>query len=107
MNKEPKNNQEKRSQFNYLRIANIALVMLIFICGASYLVGMNDLSIKHFVIQENKRKVRLLKDQNTELETQIMALSSYNTINKKVASLKMVKVDQVSYISASALVAKR
>ncbi|MEI8361268.1 MAG: hypothetical protein WCG01_04010 [bacterium] len=113
MNKETNKNQEETKTkknikpSNYFSIVNKVMVLLIVICGVSYLVGMNDLSIKHFVVQENKRAVRELKDQNSDLETRIMALSSYNTINKKIASLKMVKVDRLNYINVNAVVAKK
>lgn len=100
-------NKKTVKQLNWLSAANKALVMMIVVCGVGYLVGMNDLSIKHFVVQENKREVRLLKDQNTELETKIMALSSYNTINKKIAALGMVKVDRMNYITVNSVVAKK
>lgn len=88
-------------------IANKLLVAIVIASGVYYLGGTNDLSIKHFVVQENKRKLYSLKDENRSLETKIMALSSYNSINKKVADLKMVKVDKVDYITLNQVVAKR
>lgn len=110
MNKEATQNEKTKTSnksVNYLAIMNRGLVIMIVACGVTYLAGMNDLSIKHFVVQENKREVRTLKEQNTELETRVMALSSYNTINKKIASLNMVKVDRMNYITVNAVVAKK
>lgn len=81
--------------------------MLVIASGILYLGGTNDLAIKHFVVQENKRKVYNLKDENRNLETKVMALSSFGAINKKVANLKMVKVDKVDYVVLNQVVAKR
>jgi hypothetical protein len=106
MNKE-KNQKQKLHISSYLKITNRILVVLVLLSGVSYLAGINDLAIKHFVVQENKRKLYTLQDANNLLENKVMALSSFSSINKKVASLNMVKVDQIDYININTLVAKR
>ena len=106
MNKEKKAVKNKNTH-HYITLANRAVSLLVIACGVLYLAGTNDLAIKHFVVQENKRKLFNLKEENMELETQVMTLGSLTTINKKVASLKMVKSDQVDYLNLSSAVAKR
>lgn len=110
MNKETVEQKQKtktKSKTGYIVLANRLLVMMVIASGILYLGGTNDLAIKHFVVQENKRKMYNLKDENRSLETKVMALSSFNAINKKVANLKMVKVDKVDYVVLNQVVAKR
>lgn len=101
------NKEKEPVKRSYLGIVNKLLVMLVIASGVLYLGGTNDLSIKHFVVQENKRNLHDLKDENRSLETKVMALSSYSAINTKLARLKMVKVDKVDYITINQVVAKR
>lgn len=92
---------------NYVKIINRFLVVSVLLSCAYYLVGTNDLSIKYFVVQENKREMKELRMANAELEAKIMSLSSYGNIAKRVDGLKMVKVDKISYVNANTAVAKR
>lgn len=103
MNKEQ--NQSKKT--NYIKIANRSLIALIICVSVGFLAGTNDLAIKHFVVQENKRKLNGLRETNTQLETKVMAMSSYSAISQKVGRLKMVKQEGVDYINLNTAVAKR
>lgn len=97
----------RKIKTSYMVIANRLMVCLVIAAGVLYLGGTNDLAINRFVVYKHKTKLSSLKEENRNLETKVMALSSYNAINKKVASLKMVKVDKVDYITLNQVVAKR
>lgn len=106
MYKEKKQTKKKKS-FDYLKISNRFLGLLILVSGVLYLGGTNDLAIKHFVVKDNKLKLYKLQDENRQLENQVMALSSFTSVDKKVAQLGMVKIDQIDYINLNPVVAKR
>ena len=81
---------------------------LIIICGISYVVSVNNLSIKGFVLADLKSKVSELQKENENIELKVMNLESYENIIKRVNELKMVKVDKIDYIiKANDFVAKR
>ena len=81
---------------------------LIIICGISYVVSVNNLSIKGFVLADLKSKVSELQKENENIELKVMNLESYENITKRVNELKMVKVDKIDYITkANDFVAKR
>lgn len=101
------NQRPKKKETDYLMIANRTLSLMIVVAGVIFLGGTNDLAIKHFVVQENKRKLFELRDANRELESKAMSLSSFSSIEKKVDNLKMVKVDKIDYVNLNQVVAKR
>ena len=81
---------------------------LIIICGISYVISVNNLSIKGFVLADLKSKVSELQKENENIELKVMNLESYENIIKRVNELKMVKVDKIDYIiKANDFVAKR
>ncbi|MCK5416487.1 hypothetical protein KAI92_03610 [Candidatus Parcubacteria bacterium] len=67
--------------------------------GVYFVFGVNDLSIKGFVLQEVKNEVSRYEDQNRELELKVMELESYENLSKRAVELNMVKVGKVDYIS--------
>jgi hypothetical protein len=118
MNKEQTKNQQRhpgldsesanKKPKNYLLLVNRLLSFLIVAGAVLQLAGINDLSIKYFVVFEKKQQLASLKKANRELETRAMSMSSYTAINKKLDGLKMVKVEKVDYLTASQpVVAKR
>jgi len=81
---------------------------LIIICGISYVISVNNLSIKGFVLADLKLKVSELQKENENIELKVMNLESYENINKRANELKMVKVDKIDYITKiNDFVAKR
>ena len=81
---------------------------LIIICGISYVVSVNNLSIKGFVLADLKSKVSELQKENENIELKVMNLESYENITKRANELKMVKVDKINYIiKTNDFVAKR
>ena len=81
---------------------------LIMICGISYVVSVNSISIKGFVLADLKLKFLELQKENDNIELKVMNLESYDNIIKRVDELKMVKVNKINYITkANDFVAKR
>lgn len=80
-------------------LANKFLLLLIIILGVSYVVGVNDLSIKGFVLKELKVSRDVLNSENTDMELKITDLESYENISNRADELKMVKVDKIDYIT--------
>lgn len=106
-----KQKQKKQKRFikskktiNFKKI-NFIIAALVVLSGIYYLIGVNDFSIKAFVLSEQRGKLSQLKGQNNELELKVMHLSSYNNLSKKIENLKMVKVDKIDYISGASAVA--
>jgi len=97
----------KKKKIN-IKMLNRALFALIVVIGLYYIAGINDLTVKGFELQRLKAKTIELKNDNNALETKIMALSSYNNLSERIASLDMVRAEKVEYVSgAGAFVAKK
>ena len=96
--------KQKKININ-LKIANRLLFALIFFFGASYLIGINDLSIKTIVLQQQKIKIFELKNTIADLDLRSMSLSSYTSVSQRLPGLALVKVDKVEYIAGAPAVA--
>ena len=80
-------------------LLNKFLFTLTIICGISFIVCVNDISIKGFVLEELKADARELRKENKNIELVIMKLESFDNIAKRAEEIKMVKVDKIDYIS--------
>lgn len=99
-------NKNKR-KFN-LRIFNKILFIFIIAFGVYYILGVNDLTTQGFTINELKKNLNNLNDENIKLESNITSLSAYNNLSKKVGDIGMVKIGSVDYLVAGAgVVAKK
>lgn len=90
------NKREKRSRLHVL--FNKFLVASILLIGVYFIASINDLAIKGFVLRDLKNYNINLVEENKDIELKIMALESYENIDKRAQDLKMVKVDSVDYI---------
>lgn len=88
-----------KSQKICWRILSNLLVVLIISSGIYYVIGINDLSAKGFVMQELKIKLAAISNENRDMELKIMELESYENIDQRADSLKMVKVDKIDYFT--------
>ncbi|MDD5071541.1 MAG: hypothetical protein PHQ42_02275 [Patescibacteria group bacterium] len=101
--------QEKKQRkiFN-LKNLNKLLFMLTIAAGVCYLAGINDLTVKGFKLQEEKRKINLLREENAVLGSKAIAMESYNNLSERAKELKMVAVGEIDYITIqSGIVAKK
>jgi len=101
-----RNKQTKRSlSWHSL---NIFLVVICLIFGVTYLVGMNDLTVKGFVLKDLKSRANLLEAENQVLQARALTLQSYTALSPRLQGLDMVAVEDVAYFSPQApVVAKK
>ncbi len=83
----------------YWRLLYNLLIILIISCGIYYIVSINDLSAKGFVMQELKNKLAVINKDNKDMELRVMELESYENIDQRANNLKMVKVDKIDYFT--------
>ena len=92
--------REKGVNFRrYILIVNRMMVVLIVAFSIGYILSVNDLSIKGFVLNDLKSQVKDLEKENGLIESQFAQLESNNTINNRAQQLAMVKVDKIDYIT--------
>lgn len=92
--------RKKKRKINF-DIVNKCLFCLIISMGVYYVVSINDLAIKGFVLQELKTEVQDLSDENTQMQLSVMKLESYENIEKRAQELNMVKVGKIDYITVN------
>ena len=95
-------NWKTRNQFcrgrNFCRLLNRFMFSLVAILGLAYVVSVNDISIKGFILEDLQREARVLKTQAEEKEFAIIKLKSYQNISQRAENMNMVKVDSVDYL---------
>lgn len=103
--KNAKENQNKKSRpcffkkFLNLKFFNYALFILIASAGIFYLVGINDLTVKGFRLQELRGEIFILSNDMKGMEGQVMSLKSYNDLSAKARELGMVALGEVEYLT--------
>ncbi|MDO8260840.1 MAG: hypothetical protein Q7T50_05095 [Candidatus Magasanikbacteria bacterium] len=97
--KEYENGKTKKS-INF-RLLNKFLMFFIIIAGVYYVVGVNDLAIKGFVLRDLKIQAEDLIEENNQTELAIMKFESYENIEKRAKEMNMVKVSKIEYITVS------
>ena len=98
--------QKKEIKINW-KALNMCLFSLCLFTLVFYLVNINDLTVKGFSLQELKRRVNSLANQNRELEISIIAKEAYGNINQRAQELGMVAIGDIDYIVVSDEVAKK
>ena len=93
-----KNSKKSKLRKKIFSLLNKAMFLLILILGVSYIVSINDLAIKSFVLEDLKIKSKELSALNEKYELKTMNLKSYENIDKRAQELKMVKVDKINYL---------
>lgn len=101
--------RQQRSQHSFSwRALNIFLVASGLALGIVYLVGMNDLTVKGFVLKDLKSQTNMLAETNQDLQAKALALQSYAAISPRLQDLNMVEVEDIAYLSPKeAVVAKK
>lgn len=93
-----KQKQKTKNYRSYWRFANKLMMVLIVVGGIYFIININSLSIKGFILRELKDKVVKLNNENKNIELKIMELESYKNLNQRAEGLEMVKVDKIDYI---------
>jgi len=80
------------------KINRMLLIGVIAVAGAHFLV-VNDLSTRGFVFKDLKSKANQLMADKQTMENSISSLSSYQAINPRIQSMRLVAADTIHYIS--------
>ncbi len=91
--------KNKRDFQGKLRFINKLLLLLILFSSVYFIVSINDLSIKGFVLEDLKKQAKELEKNNQNLELSMTELKSYDNIIARTKELQMVKVDKIDYIT--------
>ena len=83
------------------KVSNLVLIALIVTAGGGYLVSINNLVVKGFALEEAKKKLAVLNDENRDLEIKRASLESYSDVNARLQKLQMVAVDKIDYLKVN------
>ncbi len=89
------------------KAVNVFVFSLCLVFGVMYLVGMNDLTVKGFVLKDLKSQANLLASENQDMQAQALTLQSYASLAPRLQNLNMVSVDDVAYFSQKSPVVAR
>lgn len=104
---ETKSIKKTKRKFINIKIINSCLLVSIILCGAFYMVSVNDLIIKGFELQELKKEYNKISEDTVEHELKILALESNNNLSKRAEKLEMVAIGEMEFISVSGGVAMK
>jgi hypothetical protein len=91
-----------------LRIFNFFIFTIVFSLGFAYLIGISDLTVKGFVLQDLKGKSSSLIAEKIDNEQQIDSIQSYYALNSRAQKLNMVAINDIEYLSSGGhIVAKK
>jgi hypothetical protein len=96
-----KKNIIKKKGIAYLSLINKAIIIGCILSGVYYIVSINNISIKGFVLKDLKTDLSQLMQEKEILELKVMELESYDNISRRAEQLKMVKVDKIDYITVT------
>ncbi|MBN2884890.1 hypothetical protein JXE04_03120 [Patescibacteria group bacterium] len=96
------NKKRQLKQSSYWRTINAFLSISCLVFGIVYLIGMNDLTVKGFVLNDLKGQLSMLSEENQDLQTRSLTLQSYTALSPRLQDLNMVAVDDVAYLSPQA-----
>lgn len=83
----------------WLRALNKFLFAAVIAAGLGFVVGVNNLSIKGFVLRELKIRLAEAENDRDSRELRIMELESYENLQARAHDMKMVKVDRIDYVT--------
>ncbi len=90
-----------KNKKTYLGAINFLLSLLIIVSGAYYLVGMNNLVVKGFKLEELRHDLGILSSANQDFKNQRLSMEAYGSLDQKISSLNLVAIDQIDYITVS------
>ncbi len=97
--KSKKISKKKYTLISWKKI-NFVLISLLILIGGTNLAICNDMAGKGFVIRDLNRELSLLSEENRSLESNLMAMKSYNEVKYKIDELQLVSVKNVTHLSA-------
>ncbi|MCK5211465.1 hypothetical protein KAJ89_02065 [Candidatus Parcubacteria bacterium] len=93
----------KKTKIKYkkLQLVNKLLLGLIIFTGVGFIIVTNDIAVQGFVLAELKTDLLIMEKANAEYELTALRLESMANVNERAKELKMVKVNDVEYISVT------
>ncbi|GEM_PF-3018162 len=97
-------NSKKSSKKKYALISfkkiNFILISLLILIGALNLSISNDMVVKGFEIRDLNREVNLLAEENRILESNLMAMKSYDVLKVRINELQLVSAKDIKHLNA-------
>jgi hypothetical protein len=78
---------------------NATIVVCLAFSLIYYVVGVNDLTVKGFDLQEKEIQVRALALENENYQDMVMAKESLNNVKSRIDDLDLVAVEDINYIT--------
>lgn len=85
--------------------AAVAVGIALLLAAVLYLVQVNGLATKGYVVEDLERSTGELADRNRRLETVVQQRQSFRQVSGRVSELGMVNPQRVEYVSAESGVA--
>lgn len=97
-----KSNKLKQQNFSLIswKKINSLLILCLIIVGAINLVIVNNMTAKSFEIRDLRREISLVNEENRKLETNLMALKSYDNIKLNIGELHLVSAQNIRHINS-------
>ena len=91
----------RKTKTKYIKwqFVNKILIGLILFVGIGFIITTNDIAVQGFVLAELKSDLLTIEKSNDEYGLAVLKLESMANINDRAKELKMVKVDDIEYIS--------
>lgn len=93
--------RKTKIKYKKCRLVNKLLLGLIIFTGVGFIIVTNDIAVQGFVLAELKTDLLIMEKANAEYELTALRLESMSNVNERAKELKMVKVDDVEYISVT------
>ncbi len=85
--------------------AAAAVGITLLLSAVLYLVQVNGLATKGYVVEDLERSTSELAERNRRLETVVQQRQSFRQVSGRVSGLRMVSPQRVEYVSAESGVA--
>lgn len=86
--------------FNF-KIFNAMVFCGVIIIFFAYLIQVNSLATKGYVISELEKELATIEQEHSNLEARVLSLQMPDTIKEKINNLQMVATKQVDYLKVA------
>ncbi|RMD59746.1 hypothetical protein D6821_00490 [Candidatus Parcubacteria bacterium] len=97
---------EQRKRFRLpainFRALNFVLLLILIGGGIYYIIGINELSVRGFIVNQLNQEVKALEEKHNQLEERVTELKSYVKLEERIKATQMVKVDKIEYLDSEA-----
>ncbi len=83
------------------KAVNLCLVVLVLVSGMYFLKSIDDLMMKSVELDQLKSDLKVIQNENKDMEEQKHYLESYENISSRLNELQMVKVSNIDYVNVT------